>query len=222
VAKNFIGDEGIEALSKMVLMNEKTNIMRLILFGNEVSAIGAKYLSDAFAQNWTITELNLSNQGGNGFNDEAVNILCDGLQYNESLHTLRIGNNNLCSDCCRGLGSLLKVHPNLAKLEVFMNKQIGGKGFEQLAVGLESNSRLKVLNFSETSPGKEGGKALKQSLWKQYKNTNKLIELTTQYLRECDAIKQCICEEDIDSFPDDLIQEIVSTFIGYSVLKQLD
>merc|ERR1712228_12614 len=222
VAKNSIGDEGIEALSKMVLMNEKTNIMRLILFENDITAKGAQYLSDALAKNWTICELNLSNQSDCKFDDEAVNILCNGLKYNESLHTLRMGNNGLSSDCCLGLGELLKVHPNLSKLEVFLNKAIGGKGFQLLAKGLESNSRLKLLNFSETSPGKDGGKALKDSLLKQYKNTKKMIEETTKSLKECAAIKHCINDNDVDEFSNDLIHEIVSNFIGYSVLKQLD
>jgi len=103
-----------------------------------------------------------------------------------------------------------------------MNPKIGGKGFEMLANGLQINSRLKLLNFSETSPGKDGGKALREALWKQFKNTKKLIKETTQSLKECVAIKECVAESDLDSFPDDLIHEIVSTFIGYSVLKQLD
>merc|ERR1711902_297376 len=91
-----------------------------------------------------------------------------------------------------------------------------------LGIGLENNSRLKLLNFSETSPGKDGGKALRESLWKQFKNTKKLIDETTQNVASCAAIKECVKDNDIDSFPDDLIHEIVSTFIGYSVLKQLD
>merc|ERR1712176_74498 len=103
VAKNSIGDQGIEALSKMVLANNACNLMRLVLFGNEITAKGAQYLSDALAVNWTIAELDLSVQNEYNFGDEAVNILCQGLQKNESLHTLRIGNNDLSSDCCRGL-----------------------------------------------------------------------------------------------------------------------
>merc|ERR1712154_554677 len=89
-------------------------------------------------------------------------------------------------------------------------------------MGLERNSSLNLLNFSETSPGNDGGKALKDSLWKQYKNTKKLIEETTNSLRECKAIKKCIEDNDVDIFSNDLINEIILTFVGYSLLKQLD
>ena len=67
-------------------MNENTNIMRLIMFENAVTVEGAKYLSDALAVNWTVTELDLSNQSNHKFDDEAVNILAKGLASNESLY----------------------------------------------------------------------------------------------------------------------------------------
>ena len=103
-----------------------------------------------------------------------------------------------------------------------MNKQIGAAGFKLLAEGLEENARLRILNFSDTSPGKEGGIALRQSLWKQYKNTKKLIEQTTKALKECTAIQECVKDNDIDIFSDDLIGEIIGTFVGYVLLEQLD
>lgn len=202
-------------------MNPQTNIMRLILFQNEVQVEGAKHLSKALAVNWTVTELDLSHQSGEKFDDEAVNILCEGLISNESLFRLRMGLNGLTSECCTGLGQLVGVHPNLAQLEVYSNPQIGGNGFESISKGLETNSRLKLLNFAGTSPGKEGAIALSQSLWKQYQATKQLIEECQVEVRKSKAVTDSVKENDIDTFSDDLIAEIFS-FVGYSLLKILD
>ena len=195
--------------------------MRLILFENAVGVEGARYLSKALAVNWTVTELDLSHQSDEKFDDEAVNILCEGLKSNESLWSLRIGLNGLTSACGTGLGQLLSAHPNLAKLGVYANPQIGGDGFESISKGLENNSRLEQLNFAGTSPGKEGAVALSQSLWKQYLKTNRLIEESRVQLRNSDALKESVKENDIDVFSDDLIAEIF-VFVGYSLLKELD
>jgi len=221
VPQNQIGDDGIAALSKHVLMNPNTNLMRLILFENAIMVEGAKYLSEALAVNWTVTELDLSQQAGHHFDDEAVNILCEGLKSNESLHTLRLGDNELTSVCCTGLGQLLSQHPNLAKLEVYRNPQIGSQGFECISKGLEHNSRLWLLSFAETSPGKEGAVALNRSLRKQYLNTSKLIEESVAEVRTSEAVKASVVDNDIENFSDDLIEEIF-TFVGYSLLKELD
>eukprot|EP01084_Bolivina_argentea_P077099 139786_1 len=222
LGKNMIGDKSIKAFSEKILENPLTNIMRFIAFDNNISLEGCKYLSKALSINWTIVVLDLSNQEPinvmNKFDDEAVNLLCNGLKKNESLQTLRIGNNDLSSDCCFGLSELLKYHPNLNKLEVFYNKQIGEKGFEMLAKGLEMNTKLRYLDMADTSPGKAGGKALRNALTRQYINTQKLIKETTQCLRGC--IDGLLSND--NAFSNDLIKAIIETFVGYASLVQLD
>ena len=227
VSNNRVGDVGVAALSAKVLSNVETNMMRLTLNANSITKVGAQCLAEALAVNWTLMELNVSNQYKatvtgleRGFGDEAVNLLCGGLEANESLQTLRIGNNGLSSDCCFGLGRLLAVHPNLEKLELYNNGAIAGTGFVSLCDGLVANSRLKTLNATETSPGKDGAQALQKAVMKQFAHTKRLIEETTRSVRECAAVEACVRENDVDSFSDDLIHEIV--YVGYASLKKLD
>jgi len=221
VSDNRIGDEGVAALSAKVLANPHTNLMRLTLNANYIGKEGAQCLAEALSVNWTLMELNISNQL-NGLGDEAVNLLCGGLEANESLQTLRLGQNGLSSECCFGLGRLLKVHPNLDKLEVYNNKLIAGSGFVTLCEGLSANSRLRTLALAETSPGKDGARALLKTVMKQFVHTKRMIEETTRGVRECAAIKECVSENDVETFSDDLIHEIVTVYVGYASLKHLD
>ena len=115
----------------------------------------------------TITELDMS--GKNLGVDGAV-VLATYLKDNGALSSLNLKDNQLASkEAGAALGSMLKTNTSLKALDISQNtwKDVwgdpegDGPGFAQeIAIGLQDNGAMSILNVSNNNIGAEGAKAL--------------------------------------------------------------
>ncbi|CAF1127706.1 unnamed protein product [Adineta steineri] len=118
----------------------------LNLRGNNISAIGAKYLGHAIQNNTTLTTLNLDI---NSIGDEGVQHLALALQNNTTLTTLSLQINNIRAEGAHYLAIALQCNQTLTTLNL-QNNCILEEGARYLINALRSNNTLTMLNLQHT------------------------------------------------------------------------
>ncbi|CAF1157449.1 unnamed protein product [Adineta steineri] len=110
----------------------------LNLRGNNISAIGAKYLAQAIQNNTTLTTLNLDI---NSIGDEGVQHLALALQNNTTLTTLSLQINNIRAEGAHYLAIALQCNQTLTTLNL-QNNCILEEGARYLINALRSNNSI--------------------------------------------------------------------------------
>ena len=127
--KNSIGDQGVQFLSN-VLSSNKTVLTKVDLSSNEITDLGAEYLSQMLRTNLTLTDLSLSN---NRISDHGFELLIQSLKdRNQTIQVLSLTQNKLITDqSIESILDLFKTNRSLKKLWI-NNCNLSKKGREQL------------------------------------------------------------------------------------------
>ena len=173
LSRNKITFDGAELLMKSLWLN--TSLVELNLQMNPIKDKGGVSVGMALRYNTTLTSLNIhgcmvGDIGGEGIfdalrHDEAP----DGEDrshrrkakrlFNDSLRSLRIGDNGLGDAACRSAGAALATNRALDTLDLSANR-IGPQGAAALGAALRSNATLLDLSLSGNPLGDEGARLL--------------------------------------------------------------
>jgi len=117
-------------------------------------------LGNTLAQNETLTEVNLWN---NGMTDEGVIVIAEMLRMNSTLRKLELGRNNFGDFACSSLSVLLAENHSLRAISMYGN-DITDFGASLLAAGLRRNRSLEKLDLvGNRRVGPNGRKELLKS-----------------------------------------------------------
>ncbi|XP_069461390.1 NACHT, LRR and PYD domains-containing protein 12-like [Ambystoma mexicanum] len=142
---NRLGNSGLESICRG-LKHPNCRIQTLWLKNCQLTAQTCTSLSSALIVNWTLVELDLSD---NTLGDSGMARLCDCLKPAEcNLQTLRVQTCGLTSACCEGLACALVSCCSLQVLDLSFNA-LGDAGMLLLCDGLKHpSSRLKKLKVA--------------------------------------------------------------------------
>lgn len=175
-----LGNDGVSGLAKGLIMNTTLKELSLRFCGIRKGDAISDILSNAKT---AIISLDLDGNllGGNGFKD-----LCRGLEHNEILQTINLGDNNFVPDAqslsdLECLGSVLAKNKSITTIS-FLRNAIGRSGgmilLEKLSMNktinslqvdinlgseiYEALSRMPVSDKKKKKGGKKGGKKKKK------------------------------------------------------------
>ncbi|RIA89093.1 hypothetical protein C1645_214615 [Glomus cerebriforme] len=155
--------ERVGAVLLAKALKHNNYIHTLILSDNNIGDQGIGYLSKSLEINKTIKQIDLA---GNNLGDKGMELLCRALELNSSIEIIDLSWNNFRT---KGIEFLSKViERTRCKIHTLniSNNDIGYKGIENLAKGLEFNSSIISLNLEHTKVGNKGVEYLSMSLEK--------------------------------------------------------
>ncbi|KAJ8308489.1 hypothetical protein KUTeg_013363, partial [Tegillarca granosa] len=176
-----LSDEEKEPVDKRLEPQDvEQSVTYVDLTGNDIGAIGLKFLFDAFGDNSTVTYLNISSnslrtegaeivtsflvrQGvleslclsDNGFNDSDGVILSRIIKENKSLKKLVLSKNEFGEAAGIAFGKAIGINDRLDTLDLSCN-HIRRKGAACIAAGIKENVGLKRIDLSFNGFGSEG------------------------------------------------------------------
>jgi Ran GTPase-activating protein (RanGAP) involved in mRNA processing and transport len=126
---------------------------------NNLGEIGAKYFSDVFASNTTLTGLNLSYCG---IKTEGFASVANKLKYNTTLQTIKLGGEDAGINC-QILIEVLKTNKSITSIDLSEN-DINAEIAEGLANMLKMNNTIKTFHLGDNPITNTGAKHIGKML----------------------------------------------------------
>ncbi|XP_061823612.1 NLR family CARD domain-containing protein 3 isoform X2 [Nerophis lumbriciformis] len=158
LADNDIGNKGVRALSRGLMVNR--TLTSLNLRNNNIGARGAKFLAEALKMNQVLLSINLQN---NAIEEEGARALAEVLECSRKLVSLNIRKNGIGANGAKEIADALKMNRTLTKLTLCSN-QLGDKGTASVAEALTVNHTLLSLQLQSNSISNKGMTALTKAL----------------------------------------------------------
>ncbi|XP_069610608.1 glutamate-rich protein 3-like [Ranitomeya imitator] len=173
---NEIGPEGAKTIVR--LLGEKPCVKSLLLYGNQLGAVGIRTLMAGLSDLWhsvygapRVSSTNLCNFhlseldiGGNQMDSEGLRSVASFLKLNPPLRQLCLAQSSVAAiDAWAELFNAMKVNTKVIHLLLDENS-LGDPGAKLLSEVIQVNQSLQSLDLDGNEIGEEGGHAISQSL----------------------------------------------------------
>lgn len=191
LARNSIGVHGAAAVASFIRASQHDSSIyqsiRLDLlqncFGDEGSSLIADAIADGTKQDKTQTIVDIGLEK-NRIGNDGLRHLSNMLHGNNTLHTLRLGKNNISYEgVLRSLVPALKENTTLRVLDLSGNRQIGDLGAAALADALSFNQTLETIILTKCSITEKGAMRLLEALY-NCTSPSAVLEKSNHTLRE--------------------------------------
>ncbi|NXH12482.1 DRC5 protein, partial [Bucco capensis] len=158
LSHNLIGDEGAQALGKLI---NRSRLETLDLCNNQIHHVGAQALAQALAKNSTLTSLNLRL---NCVEDKGGKAIGQALLTNTTLKSIHLGSNNLSEQTALLFSQVLAQNTTLTSINFSCN-HLGLDGGKQLLEGLADNKALTEFDLRLAEVDQETEYLIHQIVW---------------------------------------------------------
>ncbi|XP_073415164.1 uncharacterized protein [Dendrobates tinctorius] len=173
---NKIGPEGAKTI--VHLLGDKPCVKSLLLYGNQLGAVGIRTIMDGLSDLWCsvngaprVSSTNLCNFhlseldiGGNQMDSEGLRSVASFLKLNPPLRQLCLAQSSVAAiEAWAELFNAMKVNTEVIHLLLDENS-LGDPGAKLLSEVIQVNQSLQSLDLDGNKIGEEGGHAISQSL----------------------------------------------------------
>lgn len=139
----LVGEISIQKFERLAQFLKKIPVEELLLADHKLDQEGLSALLPGLENNTT----RLLDLTGNALNYRGMSLLSEKLPHMRFLQTLKLGNNELTSDCIEDLSKALKIRGEKINLDLSANAM--SEGFIKSVAEMASEGLLQILNLSE-------------------------------------------------------------------------
>ena len=154
---NLIGDDDYLTIAQYL---KKSNLKRLYLQGNQITASGIEPIAQVLSINDKLDTLDLN---CNRLADQGVEILAKSLEVNSVLRRLNLAKNEITDQSMTSIAQLLMTNDRLSLL-CLRNNLITDQGIKTLVPGLKVNTTLTNIRLGFNRFTEEGNKMIIEML----------------------------------------------------------